>query len=230
MKSIKQKDIHFETGDILLFHGKKTCFEKAIQCCTSSQYSHVAVILNLKKPYNGLEEGVYCIESGYEYHDDEISKKRILGVQIQKLSTIIEQHSATSDIFYRKLHINQNYMTYEELDQTILSINDQVHEKPYDINPIDWIKAEIRTLAKDFVSFDDQKINVFWCSALVSYIYVRLGLLPGNIPWTLVSPEEWGSEHSQQLPFINCFLDLEKKIKIRKSKLYQRVSLKRISL
>ena len=48
--------------------------------------------------------------------------------------------------------------------------------KPYDLNPLDWSKA-----ARDIEIGDCQKDNTFWCSALVSYIYIKLGFLPEKL-------------------------------------------------
>jgi hypothetical protein len=52
--------------------------------------------------------------------------------------------------------------------------------------------------------------NTFWCSALASYVYYKLGLLPDSTPWTLIAPTDWSSYESEyKVQFINCTLDNE---------------------
>jgi hypothetical protein len=65
----------------------------------------------------------------------------------------------------------------------------------------------LRVLDKDIVW--EQQTSSFWCSALAAFIYVKLGLLGQNVPWSLVSPKEWGTERSETLKFLECYLDKE---------------------
>ena len=41
----------------------------------------------------------------------------------------------------------------------------------------------------------------FWCSALVSYVFVELGWLPKDLNWSLVCPIQFSSGHPEPLPF-----------------------------
>ena len=77
---------------------------------------------------------------------------------------------------------------------------------PYDINPFDWIRADLNINIGN-----TQKRNTYWCSALVTYFYVKLGFLDKNVPWTLISPQELSSS-SDKLKFENCKLDDDKLI------------------
>jgi len=212
MKNIKLSKIEFNTGDIILFHGRKSFFARTIQCCTRSRYSHVALVVKLTKPYKNLEPNTYVIESGYECTSDELSGERFNGVQIQTLDNIITNYS-DCELYYRKFQ--NNSMSSEEMTDKLLNIFKNVHHKSYDTLPIDWIKAEMRSL--HMVEFKDKNINVFWCSALIAYIYIELGLLPCTLPFTLVTPQEWGTEHSD-LDLVNCSLCTEEKIQFNRGK------------
>ena len=48
--------------------------------------------------------------------------------------------------------------------------------------PKDWIEA--------LFNYDDtpQKTDRFWCSALVGYIYTKLGILKSDTDWSVLSP------------------------------------------
>ena len=80
-----------------------------------------------------------------------------------------------------------------------------IYGNPYDINPLDWLRAELRILYPDDKIFE-QQTHSFWCSALIAYIYIKMNFLPSNIPWTLITPAEWGASTTKSLPFKNCIL------------------------
>ena len=108
----------------------------------------------------------------------------------------------SGNIYVRKLHCNRDQDFYNKINQ----IHSDVHNLPYDLNIFDWIKAKF-----DIEIGFTQKKNTFWCSALVSYFYVKLGFLNKSIPWTLISPQELSSS-SDKLQFENCKLDDDKLI------------------
>ena len=60
-----------------------------------------------------------------------------------------------------------------------------VYEKPYDIAPKDWIQAFFR---RDSVP---QKTDRFWCSALIGYIYTKIGILDPNTDWSILRPSDF---------------------------------------
>ena len=74
------------------------------------------------------------------------------------------------------------------------------------VSGADWIKGYFKIDIGN-----TQKENTYWCSALVSFVYVELGFLDKNIPWTLISPKELSSS-SNELKFINCKLDNDTQI------------------
>ena len=77
------------------------------------------------------------------------------------------------------------------------------------IVPSDWIKAAFK-----IKKGNEQQEKRFWCSALVAYVYVQLGLLPDDTSWTVIAPGMLGTENPKnEVSFQNCTLDKEKQIK-----------------
>ena len=181
------------TGDILLFSNSKTLFERTIQYFTHSSYTHVAMVLRNPPGFPGL----HIIESSREPMPDEINNRKVFGVQMQPLEAALKTNG---DVFVRKLMINRKVR--QCFTKKVFDIVQKVYAKPYDINPLDWLRAELRVLDPKLIW--EQQDHSFWCSALVAYIYVELGFLPKTLPWTLISPDEWSKDTTLQ--FKNCFL------------------------
>jgi hypothetical protein len=149
--------------------------------------------------------GLYIIESGIEPTKDLISGKKVFGVQLISLDDILDKYlnSYFGDIYYVQVNTNRNDLFYHKLKQTIRSVDG----KPYDLNPVDWIKAKF-----DIEIGNLQKENTFWCSALLSYLYVRLDLLPDSTPWTIIPPYKFSQYSTHKLLFQNSVVSPEKKI------------------
>lgn len=183
-----------ETGDMILFNGNYM-LSKIIEYFTHSIYSHVGVIIKDPCFENLFLKGIYVLESGYEPKGDPENDRVKYGVQLTKLDTFLNNYNGK--IFIRKLHCKRNKIFYDK----IIQIHSNVHNLPYDLNPIDWIKADF-----DIEIGNVQKNNTFWCSALVCYFYIKLGFLNNDIPWTLISPQDLSS-YSNKLQFNNCVMD-----------------------
>ena len=181
-----------KTGDILLFSQNKTLFERLIQHFTHSTYTHVAIVIKDPPGYPGL----HIIESSIEPMPDEIENRRIFGVQMQPLEAVLKTNGA---VVCRKLHTTTSA---DDMESNILKIIKFVYGNSYDINPLDWLRAELRVLDPKLIW--EQQDHSFWCSALIAYIYVKLNLLPSTLPWTLISPTEWSKNDT--LKFQNCIL------------------------
>ena len=198
-------EIDFQTGDLLLFHEVGHCLSSLIEYFTKSKYSHCAIILKDPTFIDESYKGIYIIESGIESTPDVVDHKRKFGVQIQKLSDAINYYKG--DVYWRKLNCERG----EFFDNEIKSIYESTRNIPYDINPMDWIKAGLKI---DYGN--THKTTTFFCSALCAYIYVKLGLLPTNIPWTIISPQELSSTGDLNNCFILCNLEDDIKIVITK--------------
>lgn len=63
------------------------------------------------------------------------------------------------------------------------SVYSEVLDKPYDINPIDWIEAYIK-----YDAFP-QREKSFWCSALIACILTEMNVLEEDTDWSIVAPD-----------------------------------------
>jgi len=210
------KDLDLETGDILLFNhvkNKSTPFQMfdnflswAISSWTHSPYTHIGIVVKDpdftdKDGVHHTYEGLYLLESNYEGTPDVIDNKVKFGVQLVLLEVGIKNNY--SNIYYRKLNCTRDNQFYDKFNQ----IHNEIHNKPYDINPIDWIKAAFRLDIGNV-----EKTNTFWCSALVAFIYVKLGFLESDLPWTIISPEQFSTTGENHLTFKDCTVEKEKLI------------------
>jgi len=189
-----------ETGDLILYHCKKGWFGKAIQFFTRSDYSHVGIVLKDPSFTDPKMVGLYFWESSDEHCRDAENDEFKIGVEIVDLETAIKDayRRNTDDLYYRKL---KNKPVFS--DDTLKEIHNVVHNKPYDFVPKDWVEALIQ---KDP---DPQKTDRFWCSALVGYVYTKLGLLPAETDWSIMRPCDFSSDYN--LPFLNG-VSLEKEV------------------
>lgn len=194
---IKIEDI--ETGDLLLLNGKYF-ISKLIEYFTGSIFSHCGILIKNPKFFDNQLEGLYLLESGSEINPDSENNRKKIGVQLTKLDDIIKNYDG--DLYIRKLKCEKGEDFYEKMEQ----IHSDLHNLPYDINPIDWLKAEF-----DIEVGNLQKKNTFWCSALVAYVYTKLGFLDENIPWTIIKPQDFSCT-SKRLIFKNCILSDERKL------------------
>ena len=140
-------NLNLKTGDILLFdHNEKGflgIFNKAIKYFTSSDYSHVAVVLKDPKLIHPSLKGYYIWESSYA--------KALLTHKMVKLNWAYKLlHSMKYSItakkllalcFYVELIVQVIHLTHTNLKE----VHDVVYDKPYDIVPMDWINVTSRT-------------------------------------------------------------------------------------
>lgn len=193
----------YQTGDILLF--KSDCwYSQLIEYFGYSDYSHVAMILKDPTYINPEFKGLYIIESGYETFCDAEDNKHKFGVQINKLETVLEKDN---NIYYRKLILKDENIR-KSFDHILKNAHDHVHNKPYDVNVYDWLNAKLcldeHSYEKRENDDNARRTDRYWCSALVAYLYSKMGLLD-DAPWSLVAPKEFSEENMGLLKF-NCEL------------------------
>ena len=146
--------------------------------------------------------GLYFWESSNENFNDAEDHTKKLGVEIVDLQELINRCGSIK-LYYRKLNLHKN----KKIDNSKLkNIHNIVHNKPYDIVPIDWIEAFFR------VDSRPKKTDRFWCSALLGYIYVQLGLLPKDTDWSILRPSYFSTEN-KHLNLINSHFGPEIRIK-----------------
>tara|TARA_Y100000590_G_C15612038_1_gene974211 strand:+ start:235 stop:891 length:657 start_codon:yes stop_codon:yes gene_type:complete len=205
------KKYNFNTGDILLYQHVNTyegfssylfnLIDSGIKYFTKSKYTHVAMIIK-NPPWNDELKGLYILESNMETIPDVEDNKLKCGVELIPLEKALE---CKSNIYYlRKLHCRRNYSFYNKL----IDAHSLVYNKSYDLIITDWLKAILKINIGDV-----RRTNTFWCSALVSYLYCKLGFVRKDIPWTIISPKDLGTENPKEsLEFINCVVDKEIKL------------------
>tara|TARA_B000000565_G_scaffold255828_1_gene238205 strand:+ start:4785 stop:5372 length:588 start_codon:yes stop_codon:yes gene_type:complete len=182
-----------QTGDLILFNGNYF-LSRFIELITGSIYSHTAIIVKNPNFLGEKYQGTYILESGYEDKKDVENNRTKFGVQLTNFEELLKNYNGK--IYVRKLNCQRN----QDFEQKVIDFHSDVHNLPYDLNPIDWFKAKFNIDIGNI-----QKKNTFWCSALVSYFYVKLGFLTKDIPWTLIKPQDLSSS-SNKLKFINCTL------------------------
>ena len=187
-------DIKFDTGDLILFEDKShnswlDYLSYLIQYFTDSKYSHVGMVVKDPLIKGKTIKGLYLLEStGLDHMIDIDDHKTKFGVQIVDLHKRLQ---SDDDVFYyRKLN--------KDRDETFIDLYNKsyviVKDKPYDINPLDWCKADF-----DLKKGNVQKTNTFFCSALVSFMLVSLNILPRDIDWTIMRPKDLGTENGTRL-------------------------------
>jgi len=206
---------NFQTGDLILFHhdtkhDKKTLYNRffdtitnTIMYFTKSKYSHIGMIVKDPDFTDVPLKGIYLLESSSETFPDAEDNKVKVGVELVSFKEILDTYEF-EDFYWRQLKCDRNDSFYETLDE----VHRTIHNKPYDLDLLDWIKAYL----KDYSPIV-QKTDEFWCSALVAYIYVQLGLLDKDLCWSYITPKQFGTEsQSNLLTFLHCSLHDEIKI------------------
>lgn len=206
-KSINKIDLikTCETGDILLYNSTNF-FARAIELVTFSKFSHVSIILRDPTYIHPDLKGLYVLESGSENIKDVVSNKNVIGVQVIPLEHVLNQYESANFgyLYYRKLNCERNDFFYTRLKTLIMKTDGS----PYNINPFDWIKAMFQINIGN-----NYKENTFWCSSLVSYIYINLDLLSIFLPWTIIPPKKFSYYENESLSFCNCNVEPEQFIK-----------------
>lgn len=200
----------YDTGDILLFSDITYIPSKLIEYFTDSKYSHVGIVLKNPVYIDPGLAGTYILEStGLSDIADSEDNKYKTGVQIRDLQSVYEEYNGA--MYWRKLHLTRD----DEFNRKIANIHSIIYNKPYDVNPVHWLGSLINVKIGDV-----QTTNRFFCSALVTYIYDRLGLVDSGTPWDIIRPKDLGTENpgTNRIKFINCQIDNE--IVIKKYDLY----------
>ena len=194
-----------DTGDLILFQ-QNWWLGNLISYFTASDYSHCGVII--KDPQFGPKplKGLYLLEStAFEDVEDVEDHEIKNGVQLRSFKEVY--NSCNGHLYWRKLECARTRTFYHKLN----SVHSIIHNKPYDVYPNDWVKAKFN-LQKGNIKRTDR----FFCSALCSFVYVGLGLLPLDTNWTIITPAELGTELNSKGPkvqFINCIMNKETLIK-----------------
>ena len=194
---------YLNSGDLILFHTESSCVGKTIQYFTNSKFCHIGMVLKDPTFINKNLKGFYLLESSYEPQPDVTDGKIKYGVQIQLLDNIIEEYGC-KNCYLRKIKFKNNIQFYKN---KFKEVYDLVNNKPYDLNPIDWIQAECKL--KNRINGENTKS--FWCSSLMGFIFHKMGWMEKSEDWSLLSPNDW-SYYQNKIKLINCELTKEEKL------------------
>jgi hypothetical protein len=214
----------FKTGDILLYNTTKYWYSRLIERFTSSDYSHVSMVLHRPTWLDAAltEEEYYVLESGSECFPDAVSGDFKFGVQVCPLSKVWAEYASQGygHLYVRRIQFPnandaENANTGPtKLEDGIKAAYNKANSCPYDLNPCDWIKCyfdESKSLQQiDDTGQRDQKTTSFWCSALISFVLVVAGFLDKSVPWTVITPYDFSAFcKPQRLLYKGCAYDTD---------------------
>ena len=224
MSMSAQCPFQFKTGDILLYNTTKYWYSRAIEWFTTSDYSHVSMVLHRPTWLDPslCEEEYYVLESGSERFPDAVSGEMKFGVQVCPLSKVWAEYASQGygHLYVRRIQfLDAANFGPNALIHGIKTAYAKVKACPYDLNPCDWIKCyfdEHKTLSEIEASAhntNNQKTTTFWCSALVSYVLAVAEVLDKSVPWTVITPYDFSAFCTpQRLLYRGCTFDAEVKL------------------
>ena len=200
-----------KTGDILLFGDSPFWFGRVVSFFTKSPLSHVAIVLKDPTYINPSLKGIYMLESGVEDFPDSEDHKKKFGVQITSITELLMDDSReVGYINYRELHTS---MSKEEMEAKIKKVHAMVHDKPYDVDLMDFVDA-----SNDVITVEDtpppkyswwnpvgylvpnhRKTDTFFCSALVGRVYTYLNFFPVDTNWSECTPQFFSSQENPSM-------------------------------
>lgn len=165
-----------KTGDIVLCSGTRW-LSYIIEWFFHSPISHVGVV------YRDEGDNVFILESKFGFSSETN------GVVLTPLDEFVKRYKAGdySAVYTRKLNVKRN----QYFNDTVKYILKIVCHKKYDTNPFDWIK--ILTNEQNY-----QHTNEFFCSALVAFCFIKLGVLDAELPWSIISPDVFSSRSTSK--------------------------------
>ncbi|KJE96007.1 hypothetical protein CAOG_06382 [Capsaspora owczarzaki ATCC 30864] len=186
------------TGDIILFHGAQSIFSETIELGSWSQFSHVGMVLTpphflaLDQPAAG---SILMFESGWDTEADVEDHKIKFGVSIVPF-TADYVRSYTGRIYVRRLMDSATRQSYgsvhrDEMNRSLALIHQVVYNKPYDTDPMDFIRAELKLHYGN-----TRRTDMFFCSSFLAYVLYELNLLvmTKTNGWVLYTPKDFSSE------------------------------------
>ena len=172
-----------QTGDLLLFNEKPSNYlmsmlDSIIKYGTDCTFSHSAIVLKDPIFISPMLKGIYVWESSYHGIPDAEDDNIKFGVQIMHFDLYLKNYPGNVEIYVRKCPENaKSLFTVSKLRQ----IHDKVHNKPYDLNPIDWFDAY------KHIHNNIPTEKRFFCSAFCCYLLCHIGILSSNTDWSSMS-------------------------------------------
>ena len=194
-----------KTGDIILCHcqdptGKKPDpgLDGIIEIATHSPWEHAALIV--KDPWWGKEQlsGLYVFQSGTGPNGyPDVLNGKLCGVTLNHLNDFLANRE---EIFVRSL---ENVDLNTKQKKTFVKAFQEAHGKPYDSTCWYWcwegIDSFLRCrLCKCCIPKHTDK---FWCSALVAFMYVKMGWFDPDLDWSDQTPADLAQTYETQCPY-----------------------------
>ena len=146
----------FETGDLIFYN------ETVKKCFPLKTENKFDCTLLIKNPICMKKKGIYIIYINKEILPDILSLKIILLKEFLKYFRGV--------VYYKKLRLNIEKS--DKFDEIVELCYDYMKNIPYNLSPLDWIKADIN-LRKSVKNIN----NIDWSALLTMYIYSKLGLI-----------------------------------------------------
>lgn len=183
-----------QSGDLLVFHGTYW-YSYLLEWLGHSRISHVGVYMYDPQSIDGWTHPIvvespskqYVLHSSYGQSAE--TGQTVFGVHIEPLEEVVKTYG-NNNIWVRKIHAKRD----SEWCRKFVETHAAVHSKPYDTTLVDWLQAELLTkYPMYFHGFDagwTHRTDRFWCSALATYLYLRLGWIHPSVEWTIIAPFE----------------------------------------
>ena len=200
---------NLRTGDLVLFCTQPTgifsFFDSLIKYFSDSPYTHIGMVIKESKlGHKKLDDSkTYIWESGYEGTPDPQDGKTRLGVQLTDLESMMKRYQGK--LYVRKLDCPELESKRIFNKELLGNLQAQVYGKPYDLNIVDWLGAFNRS------DYRPQKVDRFWCSAFVGYIYTKAKILKDTTDWSILRPSDFSVEDKDVNLEYNCNVILEKR-------------------
>jgi len=197
-----------ETGDLILFDSNYSGFygylDILLKYFTQNNFTHIGIVIKEEKLGNEMLDTniTYLWESGYEGTADPTDGKIKLGVQLTNLEEMIKTFQGK--LWVRKLNCNKEDKKKIFNPEILAKLQAQVYGKPYDLNIVDWLGAFCR------FDYQPQKIDRFWCSAFVGYIYTQVRILNEKTDWSILRPSDFSKEDNDKNLSYESNLKLQK--------------------
>ena len=185
------------TGDIILCHSSgpggadDTGLDGAIEFVTHSPWEHCGIII--RDPWWLQETGLFIFQSGGgpNLYPDVLNGK-ISGVTLNRFGYFLQNREF---IFARSL---ENFEFNQQSQDMFVQAFNTAHGKPYDRNWCSWAGTGCDSFFnchRCSKKSTPATISTFWCSALVAYMYVEMGLMDGDLDWSSQTPEDIAKAH-----------------------------------
>ena len=183
-----------QTGDILLCHGYNPKgldpgIDGVIEFFTHSPWEHAAIIIRDPSWIDeSLADGLYILQSGDGPNGyPDVLNGKLCGVTLNRLDDFLQNRQ---HIYIRSLN---NYIWTDNAKEKFLNAFNESHGKPYDTGLWNWFCAGINSWCcygkcKCCKCCIPPHENDFWCSALVAFMYVKMGCFDEDLDWSEKTP------------------------------------------